>query len=74
MVEEKGIKTECRTDKKCWPCSSASSGGVYGLGFIGALIYFIQTADTFWGGVVGVLQSIVWPAVVVYRLLQFLGI
>lgn len=53
--------------------SSAAGGGggaVYGLGFVGALIFFIQNADTFWAGVLGIFQAIVWPAYVVYKLLQ----
>lgn len=50
------------------------SGGdaVYGLGLIGAAIYFIQQATTFWMGVLGLLKAIVWPAFVVYRLLEYL--
>lgn len=45
---------------------------VYGLGFVGAAIYFIQQASTFGMGVFGVLKAIVWPALIVYRLLDFL--
>ncbi|MCJ7797989.1 MAG: hypothetical protein MUQ56_14720 [Thermoleophilia bacterium] len=48
------------------------SGGVYGLGFIGALIYFLQHATSFGVGVLGVLEAIVWPALLVYKLLEFL--
>jgi hypothetical protein len=44
-------------------------GGIYGLGFIGAAIYYIQQAAGFWEGVLGVLKAIVWPAFVVYKLL-----
>ncbi|MBS3141243.1 hypothetical protein J4405_03805 [Candidatus Woesearchaeota archaeon] len=50
-----------------------SSNAVYGLGFIGALIYFISTATGFWMGVLGILKAIVWPAYLVYALLKFLG-
>lgn len=50
----------------------SGGGAVYGLGLVGALIYYIQTASNFWDGVIGVLQAIVWPAFVVYELLQFL--
>ena len=46
------------------------SGLIYFLGFIGALIYYIQAANGFWGGVVGILKSFVWPAFLVYELLQ----
>ncbi|HSX00911.1 MAG TPA: hypothetical protein VLF67_01600 [Candidatus Saccharimonas sp.] len=45
---------------------------VYGLGVLGALVYYIQTATSFWDGVVGVFQAIVWPAFLVYHLLGFL--
>ncbi len=45
---------------------------VYGLGFIGALVYFIQHATTFGLGVLGVLKAIVWPALVVYKVLEML--
>jgi hypothetical protein len=49
------------------------SGGIYGLAFIGALIYFIQQADSLWMGVVGVFKALFWPAFLVYKLLGFLG-
>ncbi len=45
---------------------------VYGLGFIGALVYFIQHATTFWLGVLGVGKAIVWPAMLIYRVLEML--
>jgi hypothetical protein len=43
---------------------------IYGLGFIGALIYFISTAHDFWGGLLGFLKAIVWPAFLVYGALK----
>ena len=46
-----------------------TAGGIYGLGFLGAAVYYIQQATGFWEGVVGVLKAIVWPAFVVYKLL-----
>lgn len=52
--------------------NGASGGAVYGLGFIGALIYFIGHAATFWMGVLGVLQAMVWPAYLVYYALDAL--
>ncbi len=56
--------------------SSASAGAsaVYCLGFIGAVIYFIQTATGFWMGVLGFLKALVWPAFLVYELLVFLKV
>jgi len=54
--------------------NNASAGAVYGLGLIGALIYFIQQATTFGEGVLGILKAIVWPAILIYKLLGFLKI
>lgn len=48
------------------------SSGVYGLGFVGAAIYFIQSATGFWIGVLGVGKAIVWPAFLVYKMLELL--
>jgi hypothetical protein len=49
-----------------------SSGAVYGLGFIGAAVYFIGSSPTFWLGVLGFLKAIVWPAFMVYYAFRFL--
>jgi hypothetical protein len=46
---------------------------VYALGIIGALVYYIQQADGFWVGVLGVLKAFIWPVFVVYDLLKFLA-
>jgi hypothetical protein len=48
-------------------------GGIYGLGFIGAAIYYISVAATFWVGVLGFLKAIIWPVFLVYEALKFLG-
>lgn len=50
----------------------APAGAVYGLGVIGALVYYIQHAVTFGAVVIGILKAFVWPAFLVYELLQFL--
>lgn len=52
---------------------SKTSGTVYGLGFIGAVVFFIQQATSFSSGLLGLLKAIVWPAILVYKLLAFLG-
>jgi hypothetical protein len=52
--------------------SNHSGSAIYGLGFIGALVFFIQTATSFWIGVLGFFKSIFWPAFLVYHLLEFL--
>lgn len=48
-------------------------GAIYGLGFIGALVYYLSTATTFWMGVLGILKALVWPAFLVYELLKYLA-
>lgn len=54
-------------------CQDNTSGNaVYGLGFIGAAIYYISTATTFWIGVLGFLKALVWPAFLVYEVLKAL--
>jgi hypothetical protein len=46
-------------------CSGASA--VYGLGLIGAAVWFISQATGFWMGVLGFLKAIVWPAFLVFE-------
>ena len=48
-------------------------GAFYGLGFIGAAIYYISIATGFWVGVLGVLKAAVWPVFVIHGILKFLG-
>ena len=50
-----------------------ASEAVYGLGLIGAAVYFIGHAATFWLGVLGFLKAIVWPAMLVYEALKYLN-
>ena len=69
MVDKKSSKCQC-VGISC----NHSGNAVYGLGFIGSLVYYISTATGFWMGVLGVLKAIVWPAFVVYDLLKFLAI
>ena len=52
--------------------TSAASAPVYGLGLIGALAYYLQHATTLLAGVLGFFKAIVWPAMLVYKLLEFL--
>jgi len=51
---------------------NATGGAVYGLGFIGAAIYFISHATGFWIGVLGFLKAIVWPVFLVYEAFKHL--
>ncbi len=51
--------------------TNSAAGAGYGMGFIGAAIYFISTATGFWAGVLGFLKAIVWPALLVYQAFKF---
>jgi len=49
------------------------SGAVYGLGFVGALVYYVQHASTLQMGLLGLVKAIVWPAIFVYKAIEMLG-
>ncbi|MGE4288326.1 MAG: hypothetical protein AB7E36_06530 [Salinivirgaceae bacterium] len=51
---------------------NASHGALYGLGMIGAAVFYISQATSFWMGVLGFLKACVWPAFLVYEALKFL--
>lgn len=53
--------------------SSAQSSAVYGLGLIGAVVYYISHATSFWMGVMGFLKALVWPAFLVYDTFKHFG-
>jgi hypothetical protein len=47
----------------------------YIIGVVGAAIYFVSTATSFfWMGALGLLKAMVWPAFIVFELLKFLGV
>ena len=52
--------------------SAGASSGIYGLAFVGALIYYLQHAATFWAGVLGFIKALVWPAMLVYYIMDYL--
>ncbi len=52
---------------------SAPASAIYGVGIIGAAVYYISVATGFWVGVLGVLKALVWPAFLVYEALKALG-
>ncbi len=69
---EKAIETKCKTgfNKSC----SNGGGCLWFLGFVGAMVYFMSTATGFWGVILGILKSFVWPVFLVHGLLRFLGL
>tara|TARA_Y100000310_G_C20300945_1_gene631749 strand:- start:376 stop:558 length:183 start_codon:yes stop_codon:yes gene_type:complete len=51
-----------------------SGGAAYGLGFVGAVVYYLSTATGFWNGILGILKALVWPAFLVYEVLKFVAV
>lgn len=52
--------------------SNAGSGAIYGIGILGALVYFLQHATSFTDGIIGIFKAIFWPGVVLYKVLDLL--
>jgi len=52
---------------------AGSSDAVYGFGVIGAWVYYIGRATTPRDKVLGFFKGIVWPAFLVFELLEFLN-
>lgn len=51
-----------------------SSNAIYGLGFLGAAVYYFQHAQSFSEGLFGLLKAILWPAFMIYRVIEVLHI
>ena len=47
-------------------------GTLYGMAMIGAVVYFVRHAATFNAGVFGVVKGLFWPAVLMYKFLEYL--
>ncbi len=50
--------------------NNAGSGAIYGIGMIGALVYFLQHATSILDGIIGIVMAVFWPGVVVYKVLE----
>lgn len=74
------IENECKDGECNSHCVNekvhchGSGGALYGLGFIGSLVYFLSTATDIWAGILGFLKALVWPAFLAYGALKFLGL
>jgi hypothetical protein len=47
-------------------------GTLYGMAIVGSVVYFVRHAATFGGIVFGVIKGLFWPAVLMYKLLEYL--
>jgi hypothetical protein len=66
------IPTEQADQKMEGNHHGGSSEAVYGLGLIGAWVYYIGRATTPRERLVGFFKGLFWPAYLVYELLEFL--
>ncbi|HVP95204.1 MAG TPA: hypothetical protein VMS89_08555 [Methanoregulaceae archaeon] len=73
-TSEQGTKDWCTYNwKKHVGCHMGCGGAIYGLGFLGALVYYLTTATSFWAGCIGIIKAILWPAFLVYGIMKFTG-
>ena len=49
-------------------------GYILFVAYVGALVYFVDRNEGFWGVVLAFLQAAVWPAYVLHAVLGVLGI
>ena len=54
--------------------SGGPMGGVYFVTIIGAAVYFVQQSVGFGGFILALLKALVWPAFVVYEVLDILNL
>ncbi|MFI5270437.1 MAG: hypothetical protein ACHQT9_00130 [Candidatus Saccharimonadales bacterium] len=60
---------DSKSSKKSFNKANAANP-MYGLGLIGAFVYYIHVhSGTFWLVILAVLKAVVWPALVVYHVL-----
>ncbi len=53
--------------------NNATGGAFYGLGFLGAAIFYIGHAASFGAGIVGFLKAIIWPLFLVLESLKYMA-
>jgi len=71
---DKGLEKCCDSKgKKYGSGCGGCAGAGYGLGFIGALVYYVSTTSGFWMTILGILKALVWPAFLVFELMKNLG-
>lgn len=50
------------------------AGFILILAYIGAAVYFVNQSDGFWNIILALLKAIVWPAYVLYNVLEALHV
>ncbi|HUD06611.1 MAG TPA: hypothetical protein VMR34_01870 [Candidatus Saccharimonadales bacterium] len=72
MVKEDSTKFVFKNKKII---QKGGGSGVWFLGFVGALVYYLHIhSGTFWLVILAFLKALVWPAFLVYHLLLYLKV
>lgn len=74
-MKKQNESSECCTDKvfsRGRHDHCGSSNAIYGLGVVGALFYFLQSAVGFSAVIIGIGKAIFWPAILMFKLLTYL--
>jgi len=75
MTDVEDWKEWCKDKGRNVNSTHGTSGALYFVGFIGSAVYWMQAAVGFGALVTGVLKAAVWPAYIVYKLLEnFYGV
>ena len=69
-MKEEVVKKEVKVINKY---NGGASGAVYGLGLIGALVYYLQGTSNFPDALMGIIKAILWPGFLIYKVFQVLG-
>lgn len=71
--ESKDCKDCCKGMHHHHHGGNAGGGAVYGLGLIGAAIYYFQHSVVTMDYVYGFLKALVWPAFLIHKIFTLLG-
>lgn len=53
--------------------TDGAAGFVLFMAWVGALVYFVQRSEGFGGFIVAVLKACIWPAYLIHRAFELLG-
>lgn len=70
--EKKVEEVFCKDNHKHNHNHGGHGDALYGLGVIGALFYFLQSAGNFNEVIIGICKAVFWPAILMYKLLTYL--
>lgn len=59
-------------DKKIVVNNDGMWGFALFLATVGAAVYFVQASTGFWGAILGILKALVWPAILMYKVMEAL--